>query len=169
MEFRGNLVGYSGTRSVTIDGKILPLLPSLKVSNHSPDGFSWGYGGSGPAQLALAVMLEFLPVDDALRLYQEFKWDVIARLPMAKEFSYPVSQIKEWIRSHGGDPEKRSRIAATVGDVSVSEAEIEDAMRQFRRYRPGVTRAMADLLVSKGLVSREEADLYLEDNLEEIE
>lgn len=165
MEFRGNLVGYSEGRQVILDGKDLPLLPSLNVSSHSPDGFNWGYGGSGPAQLALAVMLEFLPIDDALRLYQEFNWDVIGRLPMREDFSYPLSQIKDWIRNHGGDPEKRSRIVAKIGDTTVSEADIEDAMRHFRRYRPGVTRAMADLLVSRKMVGREEAEFYLEDNL----
>lgn len=32
----------------------------LDVSNHSPDGFEWGYGGSGPAQLALALCIDAL-------------------------------------------------------------------------------------------------------------
>lgn len=60
-----------------------PLLPekSQKIINHSPDGFAWGYGGSGPSQLALAVLLEVLPEDDAKARYQQFKWDVIAKLP----------------------------------------------------------------------------------------
>lgn len=33
---------------------------SQKLWNHSPDGFEWGYGGSGPAQLALAILLDAL-------------------------------------------------------------------------------------------------------------
>jgi hypothetical protein len=35
----------------------LPVTPSLRHRNHSPDGFEWGYHGSGPAQLALAILL----------------------------------------------------------------------------------------------------------------
>lgn len=35
-----------------------PLDPKLKLVNHSPTGFSWGYGGSGPAQLALAILAD---------------------------------------------------------------------------------------------------------------
>jgi len=31
--------------------------PSLQFWKHSPDGFEWSYGGSGPAQLALAILL----------------------------------------------------------------------------------------------------------------
>jgi len=29
--------------------------------NHSPTGFEWGYGGSGPAQLALAILRQSSP------------------------------------------------------------------------------------------------------------
>lgn len=36
------------------------LSPRNDVRNHSPDGFQWGYGGSGPAQLALALCLDVL-------------------------------------------------------------------------------------------------------------
>ena len=46
----------SGQSLVTVcDGqKSEPLPLRLDLFNHSPTGFSWGYGGSGPAQLALA-------------------------------------------------------------------------------------------------------------------
>ena len=40
------------------DGVLLSPQRSLQVQSHSPDGFSWGYGGSGPHQLALALLLE---------------------------------------------------------------------------------------------------------------
>nr|WP_245333082.1 DUF6166 domain-containing protein [Halarchaeum solikamskense] len=36
---------------------------SLDVVRHSPSGFKWGYGGSGPAQLACALLLDYY--DDA--------------------------------------------------------------------------------------------------------
>lgn len=29
--------------------------PSLLLANHSPTGFEWGYLGSGPSQLSLAI------------------------------------------------------------------------------------------------------------------
>ncbi|NVM21400.1 MAG: hypothetical protein HWN68_06435 [Desulfobacterales bacterium] len=71
------------TRRIWIDGKELLPGRSQKVANHSPDGFNWGYGGSGPAQLALAILLRLLPKDKAVCRYQKFKWDVIARLPQS--------------------------------------------------------------------------------------
>jgi hypothetical protein len=70
--------------------------PSQKVYNHSPDGFAWGYHGSGPAQLALAILLHFAGEKFARENYQQFKFDVIANLnPGAFELSEDV--VKEWI------------------------------------------------------------------------
>src|SRR5436190_8390798 len=75
---------YEGCRQgyavdVTVNGR--PLNPRLDLWNHSPTGFEWGYGGSGPAQLALALLADHLNDDhEAVRLHQEFKRAVIAGL-----------------------------------------------------------------------------------------
>lgn len=69
-----------GEPFVTMNGIPFDAALSLKIRNHSPDGFNWGYGGSGPAQLALAILLELVPVWQAEQLYQRFKAEVIAGL-----------------------------------------------------------------------------------------
>ena len=76
---------YTGERIgsrilVRVDDK--PLCPRLDLCPHSPSGFNWGYYGSGPAQLALAILADHLPSDEnrALAHYQRFKERVIARL-----------------------------------------------------------------------------------------
>ena len=54
---------------------------SLEVANHSPTGFEWGYGGSGPAQLALALLLDYTDDEEfALAQYTEFKNEVVSQL-----------------------------------------------------------------------------------------
>jgi len=73
-----SLKGCIASRRVWLDGKELTPEKSLKKVNHSPDGFCWGYGGSGPAQLAAAILLELTGSIDG---YQAVKWEVIARLP----------------------------------------------------------------------------------------
>ncbi|GIW55354.1 MAG: hypothetical protein KatS3mg082_1758 [Nitrospiraceae bacterium] len=76
---------YTGIRGrggceVIVNGT--PLNPRLDLVTHSPTGFEWGYLGSGPAQLALAILADHLMDDQkALAIYQEFKRDVIAHLP----------------------------------------------------------------------------------------
>jgi len=78
---------YSGVRSadgspviVKVSGRKLRV--RLDLFNHSPDGFEWGYGGSGPAQLALAILVDALDDDErAVKLHQEFKWSVVGRFP----------------------------------------------------------------------------------------
>lgn len=77
------LDGDAETREVYLDGKFLDPKPSQKYHNHSPDGFNWGYGGSGPAQLALAIMLKLTGKPDG---YQDFKFKVIAAIPQGEDF-----------------------------------------------------------------------------------
>lgn len=77
------LKGIAETRDVYLDNEWLDPKPSQKWHNHSPDGFNWGYGGSGPAQLALAINMKLLghPAE-----YHELKWNLISKLPQGKDF-----------------------------------------------------------------------------------
>ena len=88
------VTGHYETGVVQIFGKELLPDKSQKVRNHSPDGFSWGYGGSGPAQLALAILLEYMPVEDAGKYYQEFKWTFVSKLPHS-DFSIDLNLQQE--------------------------------------------------------------------------
>ena len=75
---------YTGRRDyhtivVTVNSQ--PLDPRFDLWEHSSTRFEWGYGGSGPAQLALALLADHLGDDElALALHQEFKRVVIAKL-----------------------------------------------------------------------------------------
>jgi hypothetical protein len=87
----------TGGYLVTVDGKELPLKPSQKLRNHSPTGFCWGYSGSGPAQLALALLLHAgVSKEDALDLYQDFKARHISGLPNGKDFVVELD-IQAWV------------------------------------------------------------------------
>ena len=85
-------------RTVYLDNRVLDPSRSQQVYNHSPNGFSWGYGGSGPAQLALALLLEAGASEmEAQKKYQEFKWEVIATMPDQTKFSMPGKQVIDWL------------------------------------------------------------------------
>lgn len=77
---------YIGIRSQPLETKVyrpdgVELDPRLDLYNHSPTGLEWGYGGSGPAQLALALLAHLVGDHIAMQHYQAFKWKVVARLP----------------------------------------------------------------------------------------
>lgn len=75
--YEGRREGYAA--EVTVNGRLLN--PRLDLWNHSPSGFEWGYGGSGPAQLALALLADHLGDDaEAVKLHQDFKFVVVAKL-----------------------------------------------------------------------------------------
>lgn len=93
----------SGIIGVYKDSRLLSPAKSQKIRNHSPDGFEWGYGGSGPAQLALALLLEETSIDEACAYYQAFKWDIVARwdkdgweLPSEQVQSFLAEQRRSW-------------------------------------------------------------------------
>ena len=92
--------GTAATGEVRVGGELLRLGPSLRLRNHSPTGFSWGYYGSGPAQLALALLLHAgMATDDALECYQEFKTHVIAQISVGTDFELPYVEVKEWAKA----------------------------------------------------------------------
>ena len=81
---------------VTVGGEPLDWRTSLAVRNHSPNGIEWGYGGSGPSQLALAILLAMTDRETAERRHQQFKADVIARISDA-EWSLPLRDVRRWL------------------------------------------------------------------------
>lgn len=62
-----------------LDGNIETNVKPVQL-HHSPSGFNWGYGGSGPADLALNILLRFTDKETAWRHHQDFKWEFIAKI-----------------------------------------------------------------------------------------
>ena len=72
----------------------------LDLRNHSPSGFEWGYMGSGPAQLALAICAYALGDERAESAYQDVKDQIVAGLPR-QEWMIRVA----WLREVAGEIE----------------------------------------------------------------
>ncbi len=78
--------------------RLLDPAPSLKVRNHSSTGFNWGYGGSGPAQLALAILLDHTGDEATARHFcQDFKSDVVSCLE--ERWTLPAEHVESWLAS----------------------------------------------------------------------
>lgn len=95
-----------------IEGFVSGSLPHIPF--HSPTGFEWGYGGSGPADLALAILVDFLdehlPSESwedptfsqrigkskAWRYHQPFKWAFVAGF--ADKWELYDTQIEQWLK-----------------------------------------------------------------------
>lgn len=105
MKIRGYRTGQkSGPCLVTVmdgvgDERVL-VRPTLTRAefDHSPDGFQWGYLGSGPAELARAILVRVMNGDNRARhprCYQAFKSEVIGRITK-DEFEIDFRVIREW-------------------------------------------------------------------------
>ena len=90
----------AGPQAVYRNDALLDPKPSQKLYNHSPDGFNWGYEGSGPAQLALALLLDATgDTNIALSYHQSFKRDVVAK--WGKRWHITDKDIKTWLKTAG--------------------------------------------------------------------
>jgi hypothetical protein len=92
---------YRGTRTadggcvVTVNGRLLDPAPSQRVRNHSPDGFNFGCQGSGPAQLALAILLDLTDPAEAEDSYQDFKRQFVAN--WTDPWVLTEAEAREWL------------------------------------------------------------------------
>lgn len=124
MSMKVDLVFGSHYDSVLVNGKKLDPAPSQKVWNHSPDGFAWGYGGSGPSQLALALLLHHgLNEEEAVKHHQAFKFDTVAAWPQASAVVYV--DIDRWLLAQQLHESLRTYDKAHVG--------LREALQQFKR------------------------------------
>ncbi|CAM5277794.1 hypothetical protein ATER59S_00348 [Aquamicrobium terrae] len=99
-EYRGRPGGFI-VDVVDQAGVLHALDPRLDLRNHSPTGFSWGYSGSGPAQLALAILCHALHCDErAVELYQEFKDAVVAHFDQTGPWHLTTDEVLGWVLKH---------------------------------------------------------------------
>jgi hypothetical protein len=66
---------------------------------HSPTGFNWGYGGSGPADLARSILWDLLEEEPDPGLYHDFKFEFVARWQVCVEWEIEETVIRNWITS----------------------------------------------------------------------
>lgn len=87
-----------------------PLNPRFDLWNHSPTGFEWGYAGSGPAQLALAICADYLGDDErAVSIHQQFKAKLIQNFD-ADVFTLTETTVREAIDEIEREAARRSAV-----------------------------------------------------------
>jgi hypothetical protein len=95
----------NGCVAVTVNSNPLP-----HICRHSPDGFEWGYGGSGPADLARSILIDCLGEDRADRLYQDFKWAFVAKFQY-EGWRITSDVIESWAdNAHNGFAKSHSNV-----------------------------------------------------------
>jgi len=80
---------------VTVDGE--PLDCRYDLLSASPSGFEWGYGGSGPATLAIAMVAHAFDDEFACQHYQQFKREVVVNLT-EEGWTLRTSDLDAWRR-----------------------------------------------------------------------
>jgi len=97
-------IRFEGRVAVSIlKGTVVTPLPHIEY--HSPDGFEWGYPGSGPADTALSILTDYFGDDPSLveeskafLLHQHFKDHFLVRAPKFA-FVIKTQQIVDWVEN----------------------------------------------------------------------
>lgn len=98
---------------------------------HSPTGFSWGYGGSGPSELARMIMRDYFGRRVTGSIYQQFKQDFVAKWPSESNWRITADEINTWLSDapwrwhHGPDPVHPSDGGPPITDVELFGEEWE--------------------------------------------
>jgi hypothetical protein len=103
---------YTGIRTKDVRSVVVwhddQARPLKVICRHSPDGFEWGYGGSGPSDLALSILTDYFrrrnsrdAIAEAGLAYQDFKWRFLANI---KEDAFKIEeqQITDWLAGREG-------------------------------------------------------------------
>lgn len=99
---------------------------------HSPTGMEWGYGGSGPADLAISIIADAAPeyVRDGQRpavdpnLYMGFKRDIVIWLPR-DGWRISAEDVRRWIELWLSDADSARRQVIVQVHPLVAEGGIE--------------------------------------------
>jgi hypothetical protein len=82
----------------TLEGEAHASIPH--AARHSPTGIEWGYGGSGPADLARSVLLALTDEQTANALYHRFLHEVVASVPEAGGV-LRAADVRRWVERAG--------------------------------------------------------------------
>lgn len=66
---------------------------------HSPTGFAWGYGGSGPADLARSILADHLGYVPSPGIYQQFKFHFVASWAQGHPWTLTSEEISLYLSS----------------------------------------------------------------------
>ena len=78
-------------------GQLMRRFELPHIVKHSPTGMEWGFGGSGPSDLANSLLAHVIEVNGvASALYQQFKADVVSRLNQ-DGFRLTDAEVREWL------------------------------------------------------------------------
>lgn len=136
---------YTGHRNDDGDCIVAVRLPAgntrpLRHVDYHSDSFEWGYGGSGPADLALSILADFFGekhvtgnylrrlklLHDSPRcwtLHQDFKREFVATWGRGQGDTWEITteQIAKWVREVGLDQQEVEADGRTWLHVSVSK------------------------------------------------
>jgi hypothetical protein len=133
-EDHGSAMGPEAVFVEDEEGRVARLKHEVR---HSPDGFSWGYSGSGPADLARSILADHLGYVPPPSIYQQFKRKFVACWEQGRPWQISSEQIEEWIVSSGSQSQLDHHLAWIREEAELRRLSvIESAAAHRQRGEP---------------------------------
>ena len=113
---RTMIAGDRARGAVTVGGHELKL-PAEFAAKGRKVRFAWGYSGTGPKALALAILASAAGNTAAREHHESFMRERVARLP-GREWTMPLDEVTAWVESR--------TTAAADGGAGAGRGEAED-------------------------------------------
>lgn len=94
--YEGRIIHRQGSVAVFDGDRVYRLVHHV---HHSPDGHAWGYGGSGPSELAKDMLWDLLDAEPSKELYMAFKRDFLEPMKQDEGFTMTEFDITKWLMS----------------------------------------------------------------------
>ena len=130
MEPVGSFKGFiddDGKKVVYFDG--IELNPRYDIFNLTRDGFDWGYNGTAPMQLSVAMLAQTTSIKNAKRYKSQFMLEKLVKLPKNR-WSITVAEIKIWLKNKYNEENPVNVLAKLISDTGLNKTELSRILEQ---------------------------------------
>jgi len=130
MEPSGSFKGFineDGDKVVYFNDILLD--PRFDIFNLTRDGFDWGYNGTAPMQLSVAMLAQATSIKSAKRYKTQFMLEKLVKLPKNR-WTIPISEVKAWLKQKYLDENPVNVLAKLMSDTSLNKTQLSQILDQ---------------------------------------
>jgi len=124
--FKG-FINEDGSKVVYFNDRELD--PRFDIFNLTRDGFDWGYNGTAPMQLSVAMLAQATSVKNAKRYKTQFMHEKLVKLAQNR-WNMPLSEISAWLKQKYLEENPVNVLAQWMKETNLTKKELSLILEQ---------------------------------------
>jgi len=130
MEPTGSFKGFiNEDREKVVYFNDMELDPRFDIFNLTRDGFDWGYNGTAPMQLSVAMLAKTTSIKNAKRYKTQFMLEKLVKLPNNR-WVISMSEVKAWLKQKYLDENPVNALAKLMSDTGLNKTQLSQILEQ---------------------------------------